>query len=214
MSTREAQKAERREIILDAARALILEGKRGDFSMPQLAAAAGVALVTPYNLFGSKANILMAIAEENIFGPMRAIQQLPCDDLSRFITDLSSLLARVYFGDRHFYRRLIATLSAQDSAEGIKAVVKSNYERFEPLIETLIERKKLRPLLGKEVIARQFAHIIAAALQHRLITRGTEQRLQQEFEVGLILLVAGLASAPDRTVLLERAKKIEKLIEE
>ena len=41
MSTREAQKAERRQFILDAARALILEGARGDFSMPQLAAAAG-----------------------------------------------------------------------------------------------------------------------------------------------------------------------------
>ncbi|RYD82105.1 MAG: TetR family transcriptional regulator, partial [Sphingomonadales bacterium] len=78
MSTREAQKAERRLMILDAARALILEGARGDFSMPQLAAAAGVALVTPYNLFGSKANILLALAQENIFEPMNEIQQLPC----------------------------------------------------------------------------------------------------------------------------------------
>ena len=42
-----------------AARALILEGGRGDFSMPALAEAAGVSLVTPYNLFGSKANILL-----------------------------------------------------------------------------------------------------------------------------------------------------------
>ncbi len=213
MSTRESQKAERREMILDAARALILEGARGDFSMPQLAAAAGVALVTPYNLFGSKANILLAIAQENIFEPMREIEQLSCDDLGKFIADLSSVLARVYHGDRHFYRRLIQTLTAQESAEGIKAVVNSNYERFEPPIERLIARKKLRPVLGKRVIAQQFAHMIAAALQHRLINRGSEERLKLEFELGLSLIVAGLASAPDRSALLERAVEIEKLIE-
>ena len=210
MSTRESQKAERRGMILDAARALILEGARGDFSMPQLAAAAGVALVTPYNLFGSKANILMAIAQENIFGPMEEIHRLPCDDLTSFIAEISSVLARVYHGDRHFYRRLIVTLSAQDSAEGIKAVVRLNYERFEQVVEKLLAGKKLRTVLGKEVIARQFAHIVAAALQHRLINRGSEERLKLEFELGLILIVAGLASAPDRTALLDRARDIEK----
>ncbi len=212
MSTRESQKAERREMILDAARALILEGARGDFSMPQLAAAAGVALVTPYNLFGSKANILLAIARENIFEPMREIDQLPCDDLGRFVSDLSSVLARVYHGDRHFYRRLIQTLTAQNSAEGIKAVVQLNYERFEPLAERLLAQKKLRPVLGKHVLAQQFAHAIAAALQHRIITRGSEERLKLEFELGLILIVAGLASAADRTSLLERARDIERAI--
>lgn len=213
MSTRESQKAERRGMILDAARALILEGARGDFSMPQLAAAAGVALVTPYNLFGSKANILMAIAQENIFGPMEEIHRLPCDDLASFIAEISSVLARVYHGDRHFYRRLIATLSAQDSAEGIRAVVRLNYERFEHVVEKLLASKKLRPVLGKEVIARQFAHIIAAALQHRLINRGSEERLKLEFELGLILMVAGLASAADRTALLDRARDIERTMQ-
>ena len=213
MSTREAQKAERRQFILDAARALILEGARGDFSMPQLAAAAGVALVTPYNLFGSKANILLAIARENIFEPMNEIQHVPCEDLAQFLADLSAILARVYFGDRHFYRRLIATLSAQDSAEGIKAVVNLNYERFEPLVERLLAGKKLRPLLGKRVLARQFAHMIASAVQHRLITRGTEERLRQEFELGLILIVAGLASVSDRAALLDRARAIEAAID-
>lgn len=214
MSTREAQKAERREMILDAARALILEGTRGDFSMPQLAAAAGVALVTPYNLFGSKANILMAIAEENIFGPMQEIHQLPCEDLGTFISDLAAVLARVYHGDRHFYRRLIATLSAQESAEGIKAVVQRNYERFEQVVDRLVTAKELRPLLGKEVVARQIAHVIAAALQHRLINRGTEARLKLEFELGLILTFAGLASTANRTTLFDRAREIETLIGE
>jgi len=212
MSTREAQKAERREMILDAARALILEGARGDFSMSQLAAATGVALVTPYNLFGSKANILLAIARDSIFEPMNEIQQLVCDDLATFVADLSSVLARAYHGDRHFYRRLIATLSAQDSAEGIKAVVNLNYARFEPLIERLLAQKKLRPVLGKRVLAQQFAHSIASAVQHRLITRGTEERLRLEFELGLILIVAGLASTTDRTALLDRAKQIEQAI--
>src|SRR6516165_2111236 len=105
MSIRESQKAARRSAILDAARSLILEGGRGDFSMPALAAAAGVSLVTPYNLFGSKASILLEIARANIFGRMTAIGDLRCESLAQFLSDLSAVLAKVYYEDRHFYRR-------------------------------------------------------------------------------------------------------------
>ena len=55
--------------------------------------------------------------------------------------------------------------------------------------------------------------MIASAVQHRLITRGTEERLRQEFELGLILIVAGLASVSDRAALLDRARAIEAAID-
>ena len=116
MSVRELQKAARRRVILDAARALILEGGRGDFSMAALAEAAGVSLVTPYNLFGSKAKILLEIAREGIFGRMTSIADLPCESLAQFLADLSAMLAKVYYEDRQFYRRMVATMSAQSSA--------------------------------------------------------------------------------------------------
>ena len=210
--TRESQKAARRRKILDAARALILEGGRGDFSMPALAAAAGVSLVTPYNLFGSKANILLEIARQDIFGRMSEIAELPCDSLAQFLSDLAAVLARVYHADRHFYRRMIATMTAQESAEGQQGIVNLSYDMFEPLTARLLATRKLRPILGARVLAQQFAHSVASSLQHRMIERGSEARLKQEFELGLILIVAGLASPAERNALLDRAKAIEAAI--
>jgi AcrR family transcriptional regulator len=210
--TRETQKAARRRKILDAARALILEGGRGDFSMPALAAAAGVSLVTPYNLFGSKANILLEIARQDIFGRMSEIADLPCDSLAEFLSDLAEVLARVYYNDRHFYRRMIATMTAQESAEGQQAIVNLSYEMFEPLTARLLAARKLRPILDARILARQFAHSVASSLQHRMIERGSEARLKQEFELGLILIAAGLAPPAERTALLDRAKSIGEAI--
>ena len=211
-STRERQKAARRRRILDAARALILEGGRGDFSMPALAAAAGVSLVTPYNLFGSKANILLEIARQDIFGRMSEIARLPCDGLAQFLSDLAAVLARVYYADRHFYRRMIATMAAQESAEGQQGIVNLSYDTFEIFAARLLATKKLRPILGARVLAQQFAHSVASSLQHRMIERGSEARLKQEFELGLILIVAGLAMPAERSVLLDRAKAIGEAI--
>lgn len=210
--TRESQKAERRRRILDAARGLILEGGRGDFSMPALATAAGVSLVTPYNLFGSKANILLEIARQDIFGRMSEIGELSCDSLAQFLSDLAAVLARVYHADRHFYRRMIATMTAQESAEGQQGIVQLSYEMFEPLAQRLLATRKLRPILGARVLARQFAHSVASSLQHRMIERGSEARLKQEFELGLILIVASLAATAERTALLDRARAIAETV--
>jgi AcrR family transcriptional regulator len=212
MSVRELQKAARRRVILDAARALILEGGRGDFSMPALAEAAGVSLVTPYNLFGSKANILVEIAREGIFGRITRFAELDCDNLAQFIADLSAMLAKVYYADRQFYRRMVATISAQSSAEGIQTIVALNYAMFEGPVARLLAEKKLKPVLGADVLARQFAQSVASALQHWLIHRSSEARLAQEIELALILISAGLAPAAERGGLIERAKGIEKAI--
>ena len=60
LSRREAGKAERRRLIISAARDLIRETGNAGLSMRGLAARAGVSLATPYNLFGSKRAIVVA----------------------------------------------------------------------------------------------------------------------------------------------------------
>src|ERR1700741_4085140 len=113
MGIRETQKNVRRQAILDAARTLIRDGKGDDFSMPDLAEKAGVSLVTPYNLFGSKSDILLEIARQDIFERAAEIDRLPCEQLPQWIGDLAATLARVYYRNRHFYRRMIVTMTAQ-----------------------------------------------------------------------------------------------------
>ena len=61
MSRREEAKAERRHRIIAAARDLIKETGDTGLSMRAIAARAGVSLTTPYNLFGSKRAIVIAL---------------------------------------------------------------------------------------------------------------------------------------------------------
>lgn len=63
MSKREAGKADRRRRIVEAARELIRETGDTGLSMRAIAARANVSLATPYNLFGSKRAIVMAVLE-------------------------------------------------------------------------------------------------------------------------------------------------------
>ena len=94
MSVREANKNLRRRAILDAARALILEDKSRDFSMPALAERAGVSLATPYNLFGTKADILLEIVREDIFERQSDLLDLPSEDLCAWIEAVAETLFR------------------------------------------------------------------------------------------------------------------------
>lgn len=64
MSRREDAKAERRRRIIAAARDLIKETGDTGLSMRAIAARAGVSLTTPYNLFGSKRAIVIALLED------------------------------------------------------------------------------------------------------------------------------------------------------
>lgn len=64
MSRREEAKAERRRRIVSAARDLIIETGDAGLSMRAIAARAGVSLTTPYNLFGSKRAIVIALLED------------------------------------------------------------------------------------------------------------------------------------------------------
>jgi AcrR family transcriptional regulator len=208
MGTREAQKTIRRDAILEAARTLIQEGKGDDFSMPELAQRAGVSLVTPYNLFGSKSGILLEIAREDIFERAQEIGQLPCADLPEWTGSLSSVLARVYWRNRHFYRRMIVTLTARESASGQREVLALTYGMFAPSLARLQQRGLLTNAVPAEILAQHLAHSVSGAMQHRLMERGSEEALRQEIEAGIVLTLLGLCGDADRAELRGRLEAL------
>jgi AcrR family transcriptional regulator len=204
MSVRELQKNTRRRAILDAARSLILEGKDRDFSMLTLAEKAGVSLVTPYNLFGSKSSILLEIVREDIFERIAHVEVLASDSLAEWVAALSATLGQVYYQNRHFYRRMIVTLVQQQNADSQRASLEFSYRTFENALSGLRERGTLPATVPAAVLARQFAHSVAGSLQQRLMQRGTEEMLRRVIELGLLFLLAGVCADADRQTLRER----------
>lgn len=203
---REQNKNLRRKAILDAARALILEDQSRDFSMPELAERAGVSLVTPYNLFGTKANILLEIVREDIFQRTDEIAQLPFTSLTGWIAAFAALLARVYYSKRHFYRRMIVTLTALENAEAQRESLSLSYELFAAALARLYAEKKILSLLRPEALAEQLAHAVAGALQRRLMERGSEERLKTDIELAISLPLSGICLPRERAALHKRMK--------
>ena len=211
MSVREAQKNTRRRAILDAARSLILDGKERDFSMLTLAEKAGVSLVTPYNLFGSKSSILLEIVREDIYERIAHVEKLASDSLAEWVAALSATLAEVYYKNRHFYRRMIVTLVAQQNADTQRASLEFSYRIFENALKHLQARGILPDTVPVDLLARQCAHSVSGSLQQRLMQRGTEALLCREIELGLLFLLAGICADADRQMLRDRINALAKL---
>jgi AcrR family transcriptional regulator len=105
VSRREQAKDERRQRIIAAARDLIRETGDAGLSMRAIAARAGVSLSTPYNLFGSKRAILVAVLGdiEDFFE--RLAEMRVTDPIER-IFQVLTLSIRYYADDPDFYRTL------------------------------------------------------------------------------------------------------------
>jgi AcrR family transcriptional regulator len=208
MSTREDQKNARRQAILNAAQALIMEGKSRDFSMPALAKRAGVSLVTPYNLFGSKSHILLEIVRSDIFARTAEVDSLLIDDLTRWAEEAARVFGRAYFRGRHYYRCLTANLVTQESAEGMREILNMMYHTFEDSAARMLAARKVRQAVSAKALAKQLGRSVIGGVQHCLMERGSEEKYRREIETGLLLILASVAGDQDRSQLLARVAQI------
>ncbi len=109
-SPRELGKSQRRDDILTAARALMRDGDDVGFSMRTLAEQAGVSIATPYNLFGSKQSILLAVLNEDLAEYERALETMRADEIDGLF-DATALMTTMLRRDPTFYRSVIDAVS-------------------------------------------------------------------------------------------------------
>jgi AcrR family transcriptional regulator len=117
---REAGKAERRRRIIHAARELIRETGNAGLSMRVLAARAGVSLATPYNLFGSKRAIVLAVLQDvrefhDRFAHLRAT-----DPLERIFLAVD-IQIEIYLADPAIYKTMWAAVF--DTSDDLRATL-------------------------------------------------------------------------------------------
>ena len=110
---REAGKIERRRRIIEAARSLIRETGNAGLSMRALAARAGVSLATPYNLFGSKRAIVLAVLDDVREFQERFAHLKSSDPIERIFAAVH-LALEYYKDDPRFYKTLWAAVFGAD----------------------------------------------------------------------------------------------------
>jgi AcrR family transcriptional regulator len=213
VSKLEQSKAKRRNNILDAARALLKQQHGEELSMRILAKLANVSLATPYNLFGSKRGIMLALLKrEGELFITRLNEESLEDPLDRIFQFLDSAFD-LYRSDPSYFKLLLGSLYITDDTD-----LRQDLRR--PRVSYL--KRQLREatalgLVGTEIsiglVSRQIIGLHLFFLQEWLCGTITLERARLETEYGVSVLLLALTKDENRSRLLARNQALEAQIE-
>jgi AcrR family transcriptional regulator len=149
---REEGKLARRSRIVRAARDLIRETGDTDLSMRMIAQRAGVSLATPYNLFGSKHAVVLAVFEDERDFAQRFGKLKAANAIDR-IFDAHALAMGYYTDDPDFYRPLWRALLDTQGADTTGLATPERLERNRAAWRMLIEAAQAEELLERSISA-------------------------------------------------------------
>jgi AcrR family transcriptional regulator len=147
---RERGKTVRRSRIVRAARDLIRETGSTDLSMRMIAKRAGVSLTTPYNLFGSKRAVVLAVFEDERDFAARFAKLRAPNALDR-IFDAHALATGYFTKDPGFYRTLWRALLDSQGEDVTGLATPERLKRNKDAWRALIEQAQAEGLLDREV---------------------------------------------------------------
>jgi len=195
LSRREAGKAERRKRIIRAAHDLIRETGNTGLSMRALAARAGVSLATPYNLFGSKRAILLALLDDIREFLDRFAHLKSTDPLERLF-GARDICVDMYLADPAFNRTIWAALF-DPSDEFRSQIFNSKRAAFwEGLVRKVAEAGVLMPEIDVELLFRALDRSFGATMLDWVTGELTDAQLGAAMRYSYALILKG-ASAPD-----------------
>jgi AcrR family transcriptional regulator len=185
MRLREVQKDERRKHLVRTARKLLENEETSGFSMPDLAQHAGVSLATPYNLFGSKAEILQAVFEVDVAGLHRQIAQHGGDDPVGELLATATRLAHTLSSRASYYHALARSLSDLGRAEMHRLINPLSESLLAPSVQAIHEQGLLRPTLPPSAVAVLLTRQFEMVFVHWSLMQWDEARLAVELQIAI-----------------------------
>jgi AcrR family transcriptional regulator len=208
MSVREQGKTQRRDEILAAARALMRESGGLGFSMRTLAEQAGVSIATPYNLFGSKQAILLALLDADLADYETALGALHADGvevLFEAVSLMTSLLAR----DPEFYRNVLAAVCRDGGPELRHMVSGPRYVLWKRLLRQATAAGHLRGDVDPDAFAITLTQLMFSSVQDWAQGSLGAQEMEARIRYGLALTLLAVATEQSRDLLTHRMRSAE-----
>jgi AcrR family transcriptional regulator len=194
MSRREEAKEERRRRIITAARDLIRETGDAGLSMRAIAARAQVSLSTPYNLFGSKRAIVVAVLEDIREFHERFTRQRATNAVERIFQALA-LSIGFYVDDPEFYRTLWAGVFDMSGKEVRAALAQPERDAFWlALIEAAAHEGALLPQIDTNRLLRDLDLTFGAVMLNWVLGALEVDELQAAAGYGYALSLRGAAA--------------------
>ena len=195
VSRREAGKEERRKRIIRAAHDLIRETGNTGLSMRALAARAGVSLATPYNLFGSKRAILLAVLDDIREFMDRFAHLRSTDPLERLFGGVD-ICVDIYIDDPAFNRAIWAALF--DPSDDFRSQIFNSKRAafWEGLVKDLVKAGVISPDVNTALLFSALDRSFSAAVLDWVTGELTAAQLGPAIRYSYALILKGAAS-PD-----------------
>lgn len=150
----------RRRAILQAARAML---NREPLSMRRLAIAAGVSPATPYNLFGTKRRLFVALYEEQRIGLIARLEASDQPDAFARMFHAIHLFGRELAEEPAFFRALFATIYASDPDDDAPRGEDPGMVFWRGLVCRLKDEALVRAAVDADAFTANFVYLISGA---------------------------------------------------
>ncbi len=204
---REQAKAERRSRIVRAARDLIRETGDTDLSMRAIARRAGVSLTTPYNLFGSKRAVVLAVFEDERDFVVRFGRLKAANAIDRIFA-AHDLGMGYFIDDPEFYRALWKALLNTQGADSTGLATPDRLERsraaWRALIEDAQDEGLLDRLVASDTLERALSNASSGAMLAWAMGTLSTAALGPTAALGYALALRGAATPAGAAMLHER----------
>ncbi len=213
LSRREEAKSDRRKRIVEAARALIRETGDTGLTMRAIAERAEVSHTTPYNLYGSKRAIVVAILDDVEEFQERFSTYRNTDAIERIFKALSILL-EYHCSDPDFYRPLWASLLSPSDSPELQAVLSTpkSVEFWRGLLGEAAQQGALRDEVDLDLLQLQLGFTFAAAMLAWVMGGLPTEKLEPTIVHGYAMTLSAAASDAHRAAIFKRALKAQKVL--
>jgi AcrR family transcriptional regulator len=213
---REQAKAERREKIVRAARDLIRETGDTDLSMRMIAKRAEVSVATPYNLFGSKRAVVMAVLEDERDFVQKYLKLKVANAIER-IFEAHALAYGYFVRDPDFYRPLWRALldANQKDETGLVSPERQAQTRaaWHALLSSAQDEGLLRRDLSVEILERLLSQLAGGALLSWAVGSLDTDDLLPNVGLGYAMVLNSAATPAGAALLGRKISRYRDLIE-
>jgi len=166
--------------------------------MRRLAEAAGVSQATPYNLFGTKRRIFLALYQELNDDLLARIKASDARDALDRMYEAIRLMARTLAAEPGFFRALIAVIYSSDAEDADIGTADPAVALWTELMRALAEERLIDPEIDLPAFTRNFVYLVGGALMDWTDGRIDADTLETAVRYGFTLAALAVATAPAR----------------
>lgn len=209
---RERGKAARRADIVLAARRLIQRQGESGFSMQALAEEADVSPMTPYNLFGSKQGVMHAVLDEDLKSFTAGVDSLRVDALERIFRTVA-LARKTYEAEPNFYRTVFRGAELGSASENERVLFRAPRRAvWIALAQEAMAAGQVSDTVEAALLGTSLSQIMFSCIVDWLSGLHGLREFEAQTQLGMALLLLGLAAPEVRPRLLEKIAKSRRVL--